>query len=302
MSELLDIDDYLHEASNHERWRESFYFNFVDLEAGVCGFSTIGILPNEAKREFVFALFVDDNPEFYFTEPKGPIPTDISTVLSDDTLSYKLVKPFQDWRIEFNGPRLTAEIQWQQRFPAYDFGPGSGTSWGRHLEQSGYINGSIFYPDGRRRRFSGFGQRDKSWGVRDWHIDEWFALHAQFKEFMIGLRCDTIDGQKHLSGCVSSAEGNIPLVDIEVETKFEDRDIRKPVRAVTQVTDAKGRVYTLRSRLVNPVTFARFSRRFLGGETVLFEEMVIHESEELGETGTGLAEWLFTYPKGGSMD
>jgi hypothetical protein len=39
----------------------------------------------------------------------------------------------------------------------------------------------------------------------------------------------------------------------------------------------------------------RFSRPFPGGTTELFEEMAIHEYDELKNRGTGLMEWLFTH-------
>ena len=295
MEGFTDQDDYLHKPTKHKNWRESFYFNWVDLQAQVSGFTTIGIVPNDPKREFVFALFVDETPEFHFTEPEGPIPKDFYHTLNDSHLSYELVKPFTDWRIHYQSPRLTAEIQWRSRFPAYDFGKGSGTSWGRHLEQSGTITGHVEYPDGRIHHFKGFGQRDKSWGRRNWHIDEWFALQAQFDDHMIGLRYDTVKGKSHLSGCVSSATETTPLVDIQLETEFEEGTIRKPIKARTQLKDEKGRTFTIHSQLIHPVTFARYARPYKGGETELFEEMVTHECEELAQTGTGLAEWLFTH-------
>jgi hypothetical protein len=208
MPGFSDQDDYLHSPKAHPDWRESFYFNWVDLESEISGFSTIGVLPHQPKREFVFALFVQGNPEFYFAEPKEALPEKFTSVLDDGTLSYELVKPFSDWRIHYTSPRLRADLRWQQRFPACDFGTGSGTSWGRHLEQSGIVTGHITYPNGRTHHLKGYGQRDKSWGVRNWHIDEWFALHAQFEDLMIGLRYDTIQGKGHLSGCVSSKDGN----------------------------------------------------------------------------------------------
>jgi hypothetical protein len=45
---------------------------------------------------------------------------------------------------------------------------------------------------------------------------------------------------------------------------------------------------------VHDLSFARFSRQFPGGTTELFEDIAIHECEELGKRGTGLMEWLFT--------
>ncbi|MFX0169936.1 MAG: hypothetical protein ACFE89_11350 [Candidatus Hodarchaeota archaeon] len=295
MTKLTDADEYLHEVSEDSDWRESWYFNWVDLKSKVSGFTTIGVIPHQPKREFVFALFVEGNSEFYFAEPKDPLPKVLRSVLSDDTLSYELIKPFNDWGIHYTSTRVHVELRWQMRFPPYDFGAGSGTSWQRHFEQSGIVTGHITYPNGQMLQVKGYGQRDKSWGVRDWHIDNWFALQAQFDELMIGLRYDTVQGKSHLSGCISSKEGNVPLTKIQVTTQFEENTIRKPVKATSHIRDQKGRSFTLQSQLIHPLSFARYSRQFDGGETELFEEMVIHECEELNQTGTGLAEWLFTH-------
>ncbi|MFW9831379.1 MAG: hypothetical protein ACFFD8_06355 [Candidatus Thorarchaeota archaeon] len=295
MMKLDDSDDYLHQVTNHSNWRESWYFNWVDSKANICGFSTIGLLPNQSKREFVFALFIDGNPEFYFSEPTEPVPNDVFKALDDGTLTYKLVKPFADWHINYRSPRLVAEVQWKSRFPACDFGSGSRTSWVRHLEQSGNVTGHIQRLDEPPQYFQGYGQRDKSWGVRNWHIDAWFALHAQFDEIMIGLRYDVVKGKGHLSGCISSNHDCVALKEIRVETEFVENTIRKPVKALTHLRDKKNRTYTLHSEILHPMTFARYARPFEGGETELFEVMVKHTCEELGKAGTGLAEWLFTH-------
>ncbi len=260
------------------------------------GFTTIGIVPNVPRREFIFALFIKGTPEFYFTEIKDPIPTEFHATMGDDTLIYELVKPHTDWRIHYTSSRLSAEIQWQSRFLPGDFGKGSGTSWGRHLEQSGHITGHVKYPNGHVHHFTGLGQRDKSWGVRNWHIDKWFALHAQFDELMIGLRYDTVKGKTHSAGIISSEKGNVPIVDVSLETEFEEGTIRKPVKAITQITDAQNRTYTITSEPIHPNAFARYARPYKGGETELFEMMVTHECKELNQTGTGLTEWLFTHP------
>ena len=295
MKEFTDQDDYLHKPTKHKDWRESFYFNWVDLKAQVSGFTTIGLVPNVPRREFIFALFVKGTPEFYFSEPTEPISKDFNAAMRDATLAYELVKPHTDWRIHYSSPRVSAEIHWEARFPPGDFGKGSGTSWSRHLEQSGRITGYLEYPDGRAHHFTGYGQRDKSWGVRDWHIEEWFALHAQFDEFMIGLRYDTVKGKSHPAGIISSQEGNVPITNIIVETEFEEDTIRKPIRSKTYITAADNRTFTLFSEYIHPNAFARYARTFASGETELFEILVTHECEELQKTGTGLAEWLFTH-------
>ena len=67
---LNEKDEYLHQPTKEKKWRESYYFNWVDIDNNISGFSTIGILPNEKKREFVFLLFTKAKNEVYYKEPQ----------------------------------------------------------------------------------------------------------------------------------------------------------------------------------------------------------------------------------------
>jgi hypothetical protein len=89
----------------------------------------------------------------------------------------------------------------------------------------------------------------------------------------------------------------VAISKVDLETGFTDAEDRMPIRATTRVHGADGSSYTLHSSLISPASFVRFSRPFPGGTTELFEEMAIHEYEELKKRGTGLIEWLFTHPK-----
>jgi hypothetical protein len=293
---LTKKDDYMHTASENPDWRESWYFNWVDLNAQICGFSTVAILPNLPKREFVLALFIKGVPRLYLAEPKEPVPKIFDAAMSDGKLSYKLITPFDEWQIDFASRQFRANIRWQKRFPAYDFGSGSGVTWERHFEQSGQVTGTIEFPDGSIYTFQGLGQRDKSWGIRNWHIDRWFHLMAQFDDFMIGFRQDVIQGKEYISGCICSNDEIMPVTNVKVRTELEEEPIRKPIRGHYYIEDKKGRHYNLTSQLIGPLTFARYSRQFSGGETELFEEMVIYKYEEENKIGAGLAEYIFTHP------
>ncbi len=295
-SELSETDEYLHTANERADWRESYYFNWVDLKSGISGFSTIGLLPNVKKREFVFALFFDNDREAHFNEPDGHFSDDLSEALTDSTLTYELIKPLKEWKISYNGKNLKADIIWPSRFSPYSFGEGSGTSWTGHFEQSGSPYGTITFSDGRILHFQGLGERDKSWGSRDWHIDSWFALHAQFKDVSIGLRRDIVGGEVHSSGSISSSSGHVPIDRVDLVTvRHPESDI--PIGAETRVLGIDGSVYTLQSQLITPKSFIRFAREFPGGSTELFEGMATHTCDELGVAGTGLIEWLFTRPE-----
>ncbi|RDE15009.1 MAG: hypothetical protein C4K47_03265 [Candidatus Thorarchaeota archaeon] len=293
---LPDIaDEYAHKPSEQPDWRESYYFNFVDADRGISGFTTIGLLPNVRKREFVFALFHHDKRETYFVEPDGPIPESFVESLADSHLAYELVKPLNEWRVTFHGENTAVDLRWKARFPVYDFGTGSGTSWSGHFEQSESVTGTIQFSDGQRVRINGLGERDKSWGARDWHIEGWYALHAQFDTFSIGLRRDIVRGQVHSSGFISSRRGNMPISSVEVETGFSSGKEQMPIRATTHVSGVDGSNYTLESVLISPTSFVKFSRQFPGGSTDLFENMAMHEYGKQKRKGTGLTEWLFTH-------
>ena len=61
MVELVDSDEYAHVPNERPDWRESYYFNWVDLDSGISGFSTIGLLPNASKR-VAFNVIVETVP------------------------------------------------------------------------------------------------------------------------------------------------------------------------------------------------------------------------------------------------
>ncbi|TFF91425.1 hypothetical protein EU545_04120 [Candidatus Thorarchaeota archaeon] len=294
MVKLDSNAEYLHQAGERPDWRESYYFNWVDIDSGISGFSTIGLLPNVNKREFVFALFYEDQREVYFTEPEGAVPGDMEDSLDDGKLYFKMNDALSEWQIHFIGSELEADILWRGRFPPFDFGRGSGTSWTGHFEQSGSVQGRVELEDGRTLQIDGLGQRDKSWGSRDWHIESWYAFHAQFPEFSIGLRRDVVDGEVHPSGGVSTKDGCVPIQSVDVETHRVDEPITMPVGAVTTIIAESGEEYRFRSKLISPTSFVRFEREYDGGRTELFEEMAIHKSLDTGAQGTGLIEWLFT--------
>ena len=285
-------DDFPHLPSESADWRESYYFNFVDAENGISSFSTIGLLPNLGRREFVFALFFDHNRKIYFNEVSGQFGLD-PTSLSDGHLSYEMLEPLDLWRISFSDKDVSTDLLWKGRFTAYLFGRGSGTSWAEHFEQSGIVSGVVRLPDGRSIVVNGLGQRDKSWGSRRWHIDNWFALHAQFDNMSIGLRRDVVDGKIYVFGAVISEGSPDPISG--VETCIEQMDAQgAPLKATTTIKTDHGETYILLSSLISPSSYAKFSRNFPGGLTALFEGMAFHYCEELGLKGTGLLEWLFT--------
>ena len=298
MSASVNVeDDYHHIPNDKLEWRESYYFNFVSHDKKTSGFTTIGVLPNQQKVEFILAFFCEDKQTIYFKEQKMLTDNQANSLLSDNALTYRLVEPMKKWEISFANENLDLRIQWKARFPPFSFGKGSETSWIGHFEQSGKVNGEAELPNGRKIPLCGYSQRDKSWGPRNWHIENWFALHAQFETYAIGLRRDMVSGVPHVSGGLASPRNQTVASQVEIETIYEKGNLKTPIGALTTIRFVDGTVRTLQSKLVSPKSFVKFSRGFANGSTDLFEEMAIHECATTGEKGTGLIEFLFTRPE-----
>ncbi|MFX0059455.1 MAG: hypothetical protein ACFE85_12160 [Candidatus Hodarchaeota archaeon] len=295
-TDLLIEDEYLHKPSRQLKWRESYYFNWVDIENQISGFSTIGIVPNEKRREFVFLLFLKDRNEVYYREPfLYKYENNIEIMLQDKKLVYRLIKPFESWQIEYKSHKLTFELSFQHRFPVYSFGLDSSKSWHQHFEASGIISGILKFRDGTMTNISGYGQRDKSWGYRDWHqFDKWFAGHFQFKDWSCTFRKDYSMSQIDLSGHISNKDENIPISQLEIITIKDNDQFNSPLISTYQIKDKKGRSYVIKAKRIKKNSFIRFAKPFTRGYTELFEQMVIIENLDSREIGSGMMEHLRT--------
>jgi hypothetical protein len=293
---LARRDELLHHPTTEPKWRESYYFNWVDLENKVSGFSTIGITPNEMKRELVLALFVDNQVEVYYQEPGlEKYESDASVMLRDDRLAYKLIRPLREWQITYASRKLRFELDFRTRFPTYNFATDSSGSWHRHFEASGVISGSIQYANGINKNLRGYGQRDKSWGQRDWfRFDKWFAGQFQFKNWACAFRKDHIRNRIDLSGYIASKDGSSPLSEMTIDTVDDTDRFNTPLSSKYAFADEKGRRHIIESERIGKNTYFRFARSFPGGYTELFEQMVIMKDKDTGEIGSGMAEYLRT--------
>ncbi len=291
-----EADEFLHQPSEILKWREAYYFNWVDLENKIAGCSTIGILPNENRREMFFFLFLDNKRIIYYREP--PLlkyEDDINVMLRDKRLAYKLIKPLQTWEIIYKCNKFEFKINFDTRFGTYYFKKDFSVAWDTHFESSGIIKGNIKYRDGKAREINGFGQRDKSWGIRDWHgVDHWIAGQFQFKDWNCGLRKDFFNDRIDVSGYIASEGGIVPVSEVDIDIIDDDDKLKTPLMTTYRITDAEGKSYNIEARPIEKNSIFRFTRQFPDGYTELFEEMVIMKNLDTGEIGSGMSEHLRT--------
>ncbi|TFF63593.1 MAG: hypothetical protein EU521_01045 [Promethearchaeota archaeon] len=295
-SKIDSKDDYLHQPGDTPEWRESYYFNWVDLEKKISGFTTLGILPNKNKRELVFILFYQNKMEIYYREPDIVVKEeDFQNLMKDKKLTYELVKPLNKWNIQYNSRKMDVIINFKKRHPLHYFGKDSSASWHQHFEASGDINGELKLKDGTSKKIEGYGQRDKSWGFRDWHLfDKWFAGHFQFEEWSVGFRKDYYNDRSQLSGYVTDGINTIPIKMMDIEVFYDKDKLKSPLETIYSFTDEKNQTYKIKAERITPNSYMRFMREFEEGFTELFEQMSKMEDLNSGEIGSGLSEQLRT--------
>jgi len=294
--DLDNRDELLHQPTSELKWRESYYFNWADLENKISGFSTIGIVPNEKKREFVFLLFLEDRNEVYYKEPHlQEYCDDLNIMLRENRLSYTLVKPFEEWIINYKSRKLSLELHFKTRFPTHNFGMDSSKSWHQHFESSGKVTGKLTKKDGEIVYLNGFGQRDKSWGFRDWHqFDKWYAGHFQFKNWSCTFRKDYSYEGIDLSGHISNIKRNTALSKLNIDTVYDIDPLRSPLSTTYIFEDITGTKHAIKARRFGKNSYIRFARNFSEGYTELFEQMAIVQDLNTGEIGVGMMEHLKT--------
>ncbi len=253
--------DIIHGFGNELDWSESFYFSLYDRENDILSFMRIGIKPNRRMKE-LFCFFI--MPDNSLVGKKGHEGYAIFPSFTAGGLTFTILKPEKLWRLGFNGelmrisgasktPSSVAfDLAFETLNPVFDYrGCVSGekeaisrTVASEHLEQFGKVTG-ILSMDGKEYRINGLGERDHSWGVRDWNAPKmWAWLNCQFNE-----RC-ALNVTKLVMGSVEIDAGyyydgsaNRPIVRAKIDTTFAEDGSPDSLRM--ELTDKDGRRYSL---------------------------------------------------------
>jgi len=267
-------DEFWHEpASDDPKWRESYYFDFYDPDSGLAYFSSIGYRINKGYMGSSVAFVWDD--EVYVTKDYA-YPTETRAIQADGLL-YESVTPNEEWRVRHLGginqfePGSDALERTPDEFPFEDqplhtldmdvefegihdpvyYEPTGhaeevfSSLYTGHADQALVVEGEVTLGD-QTVEVEGVGERDHSWGIRDWRDPEgWVWTSAIFDEdtAVNFWQVDTpgasaVEGFLHLDG--ESAE----LDTVSVETQYHDDGVTQDTFRI-QVTDDDGREFSV---------------------------------------------------------
>lgn len=246
---LNDSDERVHAAGEGALWNDSLYFNCYDPDRKIGIVTRIGILPNQDQANvLLFAVKGGDPAGLHVRlEPRPEADWDDLTV---GGVRYRILEPFARCKISAETPEIKAELEVAPFTPpvAYHDVHGNvtdayGVATG-HYEQSCRVKGRIDL-NGDRHEVDALGQRDHSWGIRDWSgVDWWFWVSPIFGEDLSlnifkakGGGTTTVGGMLWMEGRPTS----ITSAEIDVDVDSEGRQERARVGG----KDSEGRTIEL---------------------------------------------------------
>lgn len=251
---LDEIHDNRHNLDGRHLARESLAFMLQIPEEGIGGFLYTWV--NSAGLAGAAACFfgpgIGSQPIF---EHCDGIPVDDSMDFYDwrvGNLHLQLKKPLETVSVRFTGVKITIDYNFSATHPAYAYSTHSNgcPKWmaDDRFEQHGKTQGNLTV-NGREISYSSVGQRDHSWGTREWGVNQhWAWLHGQasngtgvhfWKLFALG--------KSHLCGFVYKDGKMAQVADVDMDFGCNERTLA-PIWLNAKVTDTLGRTTELQTR------------------------------------------------------
>jgi Ecdysteroid kinase-like family len=188
-----DDDESAHSATGEPLWSESWYADFADVASGFGGWVRLGLIPNQ-QTAWLHALLCGPNlPTVAVVDVEVPLPAEPWAVRTGAVdFTHSVGDPLDTYRIGLHGrgesyPDPAALLRGERGAPvevAIDLvWSTDGTPYKYRLttryEIPCTVSGTVTVDGHRYTLDSVPGQRDHSWGVRDWWSMDWVwsALH-----------------------------------------------------------------------------------------------------------------------------
>ena len=276
-------------TSDDVEWNESYYFIFYDKDSKVGGMSRIGFKPNKREGMTFFFLFLPDGSisAFHANDDTGHYPHSLKV----ESVEHKCIEDGK-WKYSFEGPMLifnnpedfakvkenpevindlvggTINLRFEALNEIYEYAKHMtpealeiGKKTGDfHWEQIGKITGSVTVGENAFMIKSCIGQRDHTYGIRDWTgIDNWFYFVIWFDE-NLALNPAAVfldDGRIGPGGFIYKNGENIPIETIKLVNHSYQENGVFPKSTELEIVDKKGQKYKLKAEpgQIIPVPF-----------------------------------------------
>ena len=259
MSAITPADDRRHQPGPAARplWNESWWFPFYDPATEIGVVTRIGLLPLQRTANVWFLVtrrgaLVHDATSLALPLPAG----DIDDGISVGGLTYHCLAPLARWQLRYASADVEMNVEWQAFSPPHPWPVPPGTTvedMQRHLEQSGWVSGSLSLGGERVTIERAFGHRDHSWGgERDWSkLLRWYYTSGEmgadlsFNAVKVWLAPETF----LTVGCVWDGRDAIDVAALDVEGRI-DAASGDHTGALVTMRDARGREWRFDGRVL----------------------------------------------------
>jgi hypothetical protein len=298
-------DEGRHSPGSEPLWGESWYFDFTAPSKGgsLGGYVRYGLYPNLGVSWFWAYLAGTDRPLVAVRDHEAPLPRGDALDVRTEGLWSALTceTPHEHWSIgmeafavgmddpadAYRGERgdrvaLGLDLEWEAAAPVFDYAAVT------RYEQSCIVHGEVLVGD-ERLQIDGSGQRDHSWGVRDWWLFPWCWTSGRLNDGTAfhGVRVGPADTPFLQTGYVVPTEGPIePVASVMVDTKLGEEGL--PSSALLDVGGL--------SLSVTAVAHAPILLESTDGRRSRFPRSLCRFEADDGRTGMGWTEWLQPQP------
>jgi Ecdysteroid kinase-like family len=222
-------NELAHAPTDEQLWSESWYADFADPGQGLGGWFRLGLVANQ-QTAWVHALLCGpDLPTVAIVDVEVPLPSHPWLVRTDAfELAHSASAPLQTYRVDLRGRaqaysdpsallrgepgapvEMTMNLVWATDGAPYQY------RMTTRYEIPCTVTGTVTVNDKRYQFDTVPGQRDHSWGVRDWWGMDWIwsALHLDDGTHLHGVNI-RIPGVPGFSvGYVQDRKGNLTELD-----------------------------------------------------------------------------------------
>jgi len=231
-------DELSHTPTAEPLWSESWYADFADAAKGLGGWFRIGLIANQQKAWVHVLLCGPGMPTVAVADCEVPLPADPWLLRTDAfEVGHSATAPLQSYRVDVRAqgqayPDPSALLRGEPGTPvamtmnlvwATDGTPYKYRLTTRY-EIPCTVSGTVTVNDTSYRVDSVPGQRDHSWGVRDWWSMDWIwsALHLDDGTHLHGVNIRIPGAPAFSVGYVQRADGpDVKVTELQTVTSRE---------------------------------------------------------------------------------
>jgi hypothetical protein len=296
--ELGPGDESLHTVGPELLWNESIYLDFATADGSLGGYVRLGLYPNWDRAWYWACLVGEGRPLVLLADNAAPLPNADLTIKRDDYVATHEVTraleelrltldssssarmlddPFTAYRPTDDAPPvpLAIDLTWSTAGGVY------GYSITPRYEVPCRVRGSVAVGD-EIIDVDAFGERDHSWGPRDWWGVSWLWSSARFDDgtFVHGMRAN-FGAELPWPSFVVPPGGDLQHADgFTVSTSFENG------------TPARSRMrFDGTGTTVTPLAFAPVGLESPDERFAQFPRALCRFEADDGRRGFGWTEW-----------